>query len=45
MSDNVYSKIYTQGYWNVFMDAGSSMVWDIIQDEEMRKIYCSLKLK
>jgi len=45
MSDNVYSKIYTQGYWNVFMDAGSIMVWEIIQDEEMRKIYCSLKLK
>jgi len=45
MSDDTYSKIYTKGYWNVFMEAGSNMVWDIIQDKEMRKIYCSLKLK
>jgi hypothetical protein len=45
MSDDTYSKIYTKGYWNVFMEAGSNMVWDIIQDREMRKIYCSLKLK
>lgn len=43
MNVDAYSRLYSQGYWGTFMDAGTYMVWDIIQDPEMRKIYSSLK--
>ena len=43
VSEDVYNKIFTQGYFNAFVKAASLVTWDIIKDPEMRKIYIAIK--